>query len=128
MEERTHHTVHDGVFAEKDDFSRCADKPFSVLRLPLCHVSGRLVVCEFLDGTGDSSALGRDRSYIALVRVSACGEGDRSSLQKGTFKIVEEVSWVFDPNTKSDQVLRKAARRTRSRVDRRMSRSERSGT
>jgi hypothetical protein len=30
------------------------------------------------------------------VRVPACSEGDRASLQKSTFEVVEKVSWVFD--------------------------------
>lgn len=56
MQGQTHDTVHDSMFTEKNDFSRCADEPFSVF-IALCCECHRLVERKFLYGTGDRSAL-----------------------------------------------------------------------
>lgn len=52
MKEPTHYTVHNGMFAKQDDFTRSTDQPFSIL-LGALFPGRREIFCKFLNRKRD---------------------------------------------------------------------------
>ena len=105
----THHAVDDCVFSEKNDLSRGAYEPLKFFVLPSFKI-------KLIDRAAEGVRFGNSNKPVFSGI-----ECDGACVDEGMFQIVQEVLWIFDTHTKTDQVFWQATSGPRSGIDRSMS-------